>query len=84
MRMADFDALASEAHEILNAATIRHKMDLSTVQGWSQLLEACNSKRFFERVPRHSLDRLKALYLKWTQLYRQLQFEATTRPVWNS
>lgn len=84
MQTKILETLATEARELLEAAHVRRRFDLSTRQGWLDLLEATASKSLREWVSEPNLRRLIAMCLKWQQVYQQGRFVCTTRPVWNS
>ncbi len=84
MQTKMLDTLATEARELLEAAHVRRRFDLSTKQGWLDLLEAAASKSLSDYVSEPNLRRLVAMCLKWQQIYQQGRFDCTTRPVWNS
>ena len=82
--MAEVQAVTEEVRRILDDLPRREKVDLSSRAGWAALQEATFSKRLGEQIPGATLVRLRALCVKWQRLYKQLQFEALTRPVWNT
>ena len=80
MQTKILDTLATEAREVLEAAHVRRRFDLSTRQGWLDLLEAATSKSLTDYVAEPDLRRLVAMCLKWLRTYQQVRFECTTRP----
>jgi len=77
-------AVADQARSILQELPRQEKFDLSSRQGWHALQEALSSKRLADQTSVRTLATLSMLCARWNRLFRQLQFEALTRPVWNT
>ncbi len=82
--ITEMDSVANEVRNILERLPKREKFDLSTPSGWKELLDSSISGRLGEQLPRETLRQLRVLCIRWQRLYGKLQFEALTRPVWNT
>jgi hypothetical protein len=82
--ITEMDSVANDVRGILERLPKREKYDLSSPSGWQELLDSSISGRISEQLPRETLRQLRVLCLRWQRLYSKLQFEALTRPVWNT
>ena len=80
----EMDATAADAREVLEAAHVYRKIDLTSPQGWRSLEDLTISAEHGPKFTDTQLRRLNQLAARWFYLYRALDFSAATRPVWNS
>ncbi len=78
------DGIATEAKQLLEGVSSRFKVNLKSPNGWLDLQAALLSDKLSGRISDESRRRLTRDCVRWLHLYRQLDFAASTRPVWNS
>ncbi len=80
----EMESIAGDVRQILESMSRREKFDLSTPDGWRDLLTASNSKPFAEQLSLEHRNKVRRLSLRWLLLYDELRFATDTRPVWNT
>ncbi|MEE9293956.1 MAG: hypothetical protein V3W34_03185 [Phycisphaerae bacterium] len=78
------EAIVTQTEDLLQSLPGRRKFSLQFRRGWLELQAELVSTRLAKHLSRQNLEQLRACCTRWLHLFRQLEFVASTRPVWNT